>query len=192
VKRAQRRAAGFSLLELLVALFVVVLVTSLVTLSVNSGGGDIRLDSTVRNLANVAGYAMDEAQLSGVDYGLLLFRRSDDGGETVYGYGWRQRRPEGWRQPEQDQDIFAEHLLEAGVELRLELEDYPLGELDLMNANEDAAPQVLLMASGETTPGALELRRERNGEVLWRIEWDLLGRFELLRRGEPEDDFGEG
>ena len=53
----------------------------------------------------------------------------------------------------------------------------------------EAAPQVVLYASGETTPGAIEVRRRDNSELLWRVEWDLLGRFELLRRGEAEEEF---
>ena len=184
----RRHSAGFSLLELLVALFVVVLVTSLVTLSVGSGSGDIQLDSQVRRLSQVAGYALDEAQLTGLDHGLVLFRERDDSGELVYGYGWRERRPEGWRQPERDEDIFEDQLFDPGLELQLELEDFALGGAEIELVHDDTTPQVLLFASGETTPGALELRRERNSEVLWRIEWDLLGRFRLLRYGEPDED----
>ena len=66
------RQQGFSLLELLVALIVVVLVTTMVNLTVSSGGQDVRLEAQVRNLADVASYALDEAQMTGVDYGLLL------------------------------------------------------------------------------------------------------------------------
>lgn len=47
-------------------------------------------------------------------------------------------------------------------------------------------PQVVFYASGETTAGAVDLRDEDSGELLWRLEWDLLGRFEVLRRGEAE------
>ena len=46
----------------------------------------------------------------------------------------------------------------------------------------------MFYASGETTVGAIDVRRRDSGELLWRVEWDLLGRFEVLRRGEAEDD----
>lgn len=47
------RQAGFSLLEMLVALFVIVIVTSLVSLTISSGGQDIELEAQVRNLSDV-------------------------------------------------------------------------------------------------------------------------------------------
>jgi len=178
---------GFSLLELLVTLFVVVLITSLVTLNLTSGGYDIRLEAKVRNLADVASYALDEAQMLGRDYGLLL-QQLDVDGKVVYSYSWRERLPEGWRQPDSGKDVFAEQQLPPEVELLLELEDVPVAEISLGGGEEEAAPQVVLYASGETTAGAIEVRRRENSELLWRVEWDLLGRFELLRRGEVEEE----
>ena len=48
------RQGGFSLLELLVTLIVVVLITSLVTLNVGSGSRDIQLEAQLRDIAGVA------------------------------------------------------------------------------------------------------------------------------------------
>jgi len=184
---ARHSLRGFSLLELLVTLFVVVLVTSLVTLTVGSGGQDIRLEAKVRNLADVASYALDEAQMTGLDYGLLL-QRDDADGELVYIYSWRERQPGGWQLPANGKDVFAAQDMPPEVELELELENVPVAELSLAGGEEEATPQVLLYASGETVPGAIDVRLRENGELLWRVEWDLLGRFDVLRRGEREDE----
>jgi general secretion pathway protein H len=188
IGRASGRLAqqGFSLLELLVALFVVVLITSMVTLTVSSGGQDIRLEAKVRNLADVASYALDEAQMLGLDYGLLL-QRADVAGEEIYTYSWRERRPEGWQLPTTGKEVFAEQQMPHDIELQLELEDVPVAELTVAGGEEEASPQVVLYASGETTAGAIDVRRRDSGELLWRVEWDLLGRFDLLRRGEAAD-----
>ena len=180
--RCQR---GFSLLELLVTLFVVVLVTSMVTLNITSGGRDIELEAEVRNLAETASYALDEAQLLGVNYGLQL-QRLDQQGETVFGYRWRELKPEGWGEPDSGKEIFEPRQFDRAVELQLELEDIAVEEIPLAGIDEDPEPQVLLYASGETTPGIIDVLRRDNGELLWRIEWDLLGRFQVLRRGEEE------
>ena len=178
------RQAGFSLVELLVALIVVVLITSLVSLSFDSGGEDVRLAAEVRNLAGVAAYALDEAQMSGVDYGLLLEEEAQEG-EVVFSYRWLERRPEGWETPVSGKALFDSRSFPPGIELELELEDAPA--VDLSPGEDDSEiinPQVVLYASGETTVGAIDVRRREDGDLLWRIEWDLLGRFVLLPRGE--------
>jgi type II secretion system protein H len=182
------RQSGFSLLELLVVLFVIVMIAATVNLNVSSGGQDIYLETEVRNLANVAAFSMDEAELSGRDYGLLISREFS-AGEPVFSYGWRERRPQGWRDIESTRDVFVAREFPPGFELRLELDDLPVPELQPADVL-DATPQVVLYASGETTPGSLEVV-DSAGILQWRLEWDLLGRFELLRRGEPDEVFDD-
>lgn len=187
VSRRQRPPRGFSLLELLVVLFVVVIITSLATLNVGSGNQDLRLEAQVREMQNIALFALDEAQLSGRDMGMLLFLDAR-GPETTFGYDWRERRPEGWRRPLAASDVFAEQALPAAVDLSLILENVPAADLLPAPVAADAAPQVVFYASGEVVPGELELRRRDNGEILWRLQWDLLGRMTLQRRGEVADE----
>ena len=177
------RQGGFSLLELLVTLIVVVLVTSLVSLTLSSGGRDIELEAQAHNIAEVAAYALDEAQLQGHDYGLLLQRVSEDG-ELRYRYSWRERLVDGWQAPASGKEIFAQQSLPVGVELFMELEEAAIADIPLAVEDQEPEPQVVFYASGETTAGSLELRDEDSGELLWRLEWDLLGRFEVLRDGE--------
>lgn len=186
--------SGFSLLELLVALFVVVIITSLVTLAVNSGGQDVELEARAKSLADISSFALDEAQMRGVDMGLLI-EQTEERGERLYSYSWRERMPRGWQKPVVDSDIFAGRQFPAGIELTLELEDTLvdiLGEVDLVLETDgkkiEVVPQVIFYSSGEVTVGSIALRQTETGELLWRIEWDLLGRFTLLRRGEAPDE----
>ena len=165
-----------------------VLVTSLVSLNLSSGGRDIELQAQARNIAEVAPYALDEAQLQGRDYGLLLQQVQEDG-ELRYRYSWRERLADGWQPPASGKEVFAAQSLPPGVELMMELEEAPIEDIPLAGGESEAAPQVVFYASGETTAGSIELRDEDSGELLWRLEWDLLGRFEVLRRGEaPVED----
>ena len=134
---ASRCQRGFSLLELLVALMVIVLVTTMVNLTVSSGGQDIQLESMVRNLADVGSYALDEAQMTGVDYGLLLEEEQAEG-ETSYSYRWLERAIDGWRDPVSGKEVFARQQLPPGVGLELELEDAPVVELSLDEKKHEA------------------------------------------------------
>ncbi|HEY6130706.1 MAG TPA: prepilin-type N-terminal cleavage/methylation domain-containing protein [Halioglobus sp.] len=197
---------GFSLLELLVALIVIVLVTTLVNFTVSSGGEDVRLEALVRELADVASYALDEAQMTGVDYGLLLQEESV-AGQGTYSYRWLERHLEGWGDPASGKEVFVQRQLPPGFTMDLELEDAPEMEFSLdddKNENDKAQvrdnrgdeedkdnalhPQVIFYASGETTPGALNVRRIDSGDLLWRIQWDLLGRIDVLLRGQVEEE----
>ena len=165
---------------------MIVVITSLVTLNVGSGGRDIRLEGQVRNLADVASYALDEAQLLGRDFGLLL-QQSTEGGEMVFSYAWRERRDRGWDAPASGADVFEVQYLPPDIDLVLELEGAPVAAFAGREPRDEPAPQVLFYASGETTPGSLEFRRRLGGELLWQVQWDLLGRFTALRRGEQEE-----
>jgi general secretion pathway protein H len=182
-----RRQRGFSLLELLVTLFVIVLVTSLVSLNVGSGDADLELQSAMEGLANSANYALDEAQFTGTDYGLLLRLEPGDEG-PVYHYRWLERGPSFWREPESGKAVFAGGQLPAGLELELILDDIIQEEASFTELPEYPAPQVTLYASGETTPGSLTLIAADSGDIVWRVNWNLLGDFRARRGHALEED----
>lgn len=183
---ARRRQRGFSLLELLVTLFVIVLVTSLVTLNVGTGGARYQLQGAVEGIADTANYALDEAQFAGWDFGLLIAQESD-GGRPRYRFSWLERGPERWRAPVSGKEVFAPTLLDAGLDLQLELDGSPRDSALFLPQVDFPAPQIVLYASGETLPGALDIRSAESGELLWRLEWDLFGNFRALERGLDDD-----
>ncbi|MCZ6828356.1 MAG: GspH/FimT family pseudopilin [Gammaproteobacteria bacterium] len=182
-------AKGFSLLELLLVLVIVGLIVSLAGLSVSSGSRPYVVEGSVRVFADVAEYAMDEAQLAGSDMG-LLFRQQRGGKTDSYSYQWLQRQNTGWAPPLVDQDIFSARDFPPDVELRLEVEE---GGTEITTDIGEAGagplrPQVVFYSSGETTPGILTLVDANNGRILWELEWDLLGRMTLKREGRDDDE----
>jgi general secretion pathway protein H len=182
-----RRAPGFSLLELLLVLVIVGLIVSIAGLSVSSGSRPYIVEGSVRVFADVAEYAMDEAQLAGADMG-LLFRQERDRRNDYYSYEWLQRRSSGWEVLPQEQDAFGRREFPQALELRLEVEDGAAeleGELE-DQGERDLQPQVIFYSSGETTPGILTLLDADTGDILWEVEWDLLGRMTLRREGAEE------
>ncbi len=183
----RQRLGGFSLLELLVTLFIIVLFTSLVSLNVGSGSANTRLEAQLRQLLDTSAFLVDEAQLGGRDYGMLIHPVSVDG-RRVMRVEWRERREVGWRAPEPARDAFAAIDFAPELDVALELEDGLGAELLPLDDPLSASPQVVYYASGEVTPGAIEVRDDKSNELLWRLEWDLLGRGELLLRGEEEPE----
>ena len=211
--------AGFSLLELLLTLVIVGFIVSLAGLGVGSGSRAYEVDAAARRFADVAEYALDEAQLSGIDMGLMIEEDSGEQGAR-YRYQWLWRMSTGWEPAPFDADAYGPQALPDGIELRLEVErgnalsaadgdeenldtwqhgDSPLsaaGEADPDADQEEdpederkrLRPQVMFFSSGETTPGLLTWLDASTGNILWEMEWDLLGRLELRQRGESDDE----
>lgn len=187
--RSAGTAQGFSLVEMLVVLFVVVLLTGLVSLSVDSGAGDRIVRERVEALAAVATYALDEAQFVGSDFGLLFTRGLNAAGEDVTRAHWRQRLPAGWRAPPAQGEVFAPIEFPGEVELDLVLDgaQVVLDDAAAAAAQRGRAPQWLLLSSGETQAGELSLRERRSGELLWRLDWDALARFDSRPGARPSN-----
>ena len=89
---------GFSLIEMLAVVFVVVLLTSLVSLNVGSGSSEINRENQVREVAALLGYALTESELSGTDHGLLI-HQLDGFDEGSYQGLWLRRYDQGWAEP---------------------------------------------------------------------------------------------
>ena len=184
---------GFTLLEILLTLLIVGLIVSLATLSLGTGKRPYEVDAAARRFVNIAEYAMEEAQLSGTDLGVLI-RLSEQGEGTRYSYQWMQRADGVWRAAPFDPEAFGEHELPRDVDVVLEIEE-EAADLDIEEQQRDGdedlppTPQVVFFASGEAIPGLMTWVDIASGEVLWELEWDLLGRFDMRRRGiENEDD----
>jgi len=150
--RVMKRARGFTLLELLVAIVVAGVMVGIVSLSV--GGFDRSLRFEAERLAQLLALAREEAQLRGAP---IRFE-SDD--ESYRFFVWRER---GWRVLADDRDLRArrwEQPTELGIERadgRREIE-FGLDQVD--------APFVI--------------RLRRNGEEV-AIAANGMGLFEVLR-----------
>jgi hypothetical protein len=126
----------------------------------------------------------------------LLIEEDQRGGKLVYGFRWLQRGARGWDTPERDAEVFQRQWFPEEMELVLEVEedtaqsDTQTVELDEEERDSDEItlrPQVVFYSSGETTPGILTLLERGSGDTLWELEWDLLGRFDLRRKGLEDD-----
>jgi general secretion pathway protein H len=182
-----QRQRGFSLIEMLAVVFVVVLLTSLVSLNVGSGSSDISRENQVRNVAALLGYALTEAELTGTDHGLLIHRLDDF--DASYAGLWLRRYDQGWSEPLSRNNAFEDLQFEPGVELELRLEEQPPVDVEVLEEDLTPPPQIILFAGGEMTPGELDWIDERAGDLLYTLRWDLFGRMTFLPKGIEPDDF---
>jgi general secretion pathway protein H len=184
---------GFSLLELLLTLVVIGLIISMAGIGVGSGSRPYKVESAIRNFADVAEYALDEAQMSGADMGLFIEQRSEPSGE-IYSFQWMRREELGWELAPFDEDAYGRRDMPLDIDVLLEVEQgnalVAPGDDSEENSDEDKQiqPQVVFYASGETTPGIMTWVETASGQVLWELEWDLLGRLSLRRQGRDDEE----
>ena len=180
-------AGGFSLIELLVTLFVIVLLTSLVSLNVGDGGQRAEREDLARHLVNLMAYVQSEAEMSGADHGLYL--QQSNRGEPHFEAHWLRRYDQGWAEPRGSTDLLAPMVLDPDVELWLNLSDDPDVEIVQRDPELRPSPQIVFFASGEVTEGELDWVIRETGDLVVRIRWNFFGEIDLLPRGLEPDGF---
>ena len=177
------RAAGFTLLELMVVLVLMGIIFSFAVLSLRGTDISDLMEQETRRLATLLELASDEAILQGEE---LAINFEDDG------YEFLVLQENSWRSPGDDALLKA-YSLPAEIELRLEVE----GELPELNSfatqedrdseadeEENLTPQVFILSSGEMTPFSVTFRSFHSdyryhltvslfGEVSWEVEETL-------------------
>ena len=184
---ARPRAAGFTLLEVLVVVTIIGILISMAVVSINVLGGDHEMDQEAGRLVAVLGEARDDAMLHGRDLGLRVDAR---------GYDWLKydSRTDRWV-PIDDDIVLRARALPEGVQLALLVESRSVtleprgagtapaspaaasgtgGTAGKATLSSDAAaqdervalrPQVVVQASGDLVPFELRLTRDGTEEV---------------------------
>lgn len=179
-------ARGFSLIEILVVVFIVGVVASIALLSVGLAGDDRELDTEARRFAALMQLAQDEAVLQGREFGLEVMQD---------GYRFVEYDPfvSQWAELFGD-DIFRQRSLPEGTgfELYLEgqriaLEPEParIDEPDDDRGRPVASyePHVFVLSSGDTSPFELRILRPATDDVVT-IRREPLGAVEIVAEDE--------
>lgn len=190
---------GFTLIELLVVVLIIGLGISVVALSVGDRSAMAQLQGQAREFANQSALVAEEAVLSGQQWGIDLYARSDEVGE-FYGYRWLALNPESglWEAATPVGMAFsgARFAGDARLELFVDGTEQPItpfkeaatdgDDNDRSGEQREALlPDVLLLSSGEVSPFQLRVRSESDpaaGELT--VISDALGRIQL----ETPDD----
>lgn len=166
------RAAGFTLLEMMVVMVLIGIIFSFAMLSM--GGDDLAelMEQETRRLETLLALASDEAVIRGEE---LAMRFEDDG------YEFMLLAADGWRAA--DDGLLKSYQLPADIELELDISgDLPvMGEEDEKKQDNAQAPQVFILSSGEMTPFTVTFNSRHStrqfhltttvlGTVSWEIE----------------------
>ena len=145
---------GFTLIEILVVLFMVSLLTGLVVANLPAFVTSADFEEEAERLQFVFEYGLDTAQVDAVEIGVEL---------AVDGYGFVifDESTQSWMPS--DAPELRQHELPEGLTLALSTEGEPLRlvePLDESGATAEAQPQLLLLSSGETSIFELSLVAE--------------------------------
>jgi general secretion pathway protein H len=150
-RRARVRAAGFTLIEILVVVVIVGVLAAGLMLSVTLTGRDHELEKESDRLLALFTYAREQAELQTREYGVLF---QDDGYEFLAYDGRRGL----WRSVFED-DVLTARKLPDGLGFTLSVESRPV-VLKRPKDSTDKTPQVMIFSNGDLTTFAAVLQRD--------------------------------
>jgi len=181
---ASTRDAGFSLIEIMVVIFVIGISVGMVSLVVSRGGPDTELREIAERFATLGEFASERAILNGDPVGLLLEppawqEEVDEDLERSWRYRWQQITQAGW------QDIPDLEVVElpSSVQLDVTVE----GQMwEWENAPDIKLPVAVFYPSGEVTTFTVEFRDRRMPDFTQHVEVNAWG--EIVWRERPGAD----
>jgi general secretion pathway protein H len=161
-----RRAAGFTLLEVLVVLVIIGIIVSAGTVAFSVLGADREAEQQSQRLWGVLRQAREEAELQGIDVGVFVSDRA-------YEFLRFDQRKEIWVAIVDDA-LYRPRELPEGLDFRMWLETREVVlkpdavERDDPEESAKWPPQIVVLSSGEIMPFELRIERDQ-AEAVWRV-----------------------
>jgi general secretion pathway protein H len=177
LRAARTRPAGFTLIELMVVVFIVGLVTAGAIIAFSGQRNDTELEREAQRLDALLDYAREQAELQTRDYGFRVNSRS-------YSFVVFDVLQNQWRLVDED-DALRERKFPEGIRPQLAVEGRTI-VLDKKNPGiDDFKPQVMIFANGDLSSFEISLRRD-GGEDMARVYTNEQNNIRLLLPGEVE------
>ena len=147
-----RSFSGFTLIEVLVVVFIIGILVSVSLISVHTLGRDSEIHDETRRLAGIIGAVQEQAQMEGRDFGLRLV-------EQQYEFLTYDPRHDKWETVEGD-DLLRPRQLPRGLNFRLRLDGREASLRPPADPKKPWPPQIDILGSGDLTAFELKLQRE--------------------------------
>ena len=173
---APSRAAGFSLIELLVVIVILAIMAGMVLISMGTLRSEAPTETEARRLTALLELVAEESLIQGRDYGLELF---------TDGYRFLSWDPDSrlWSVVD-DEAIMRRRTLpeEVRVVLAVDGREVVVDEEERDRGEDELLPHVAIFSSGEFTPFELFLVTDSVADA-WVLRGGMRGELELI---EPE------
>ena len=169
------RARGFSLIEIMVVVFIIGLISAAVVIKIADNSRDTALDQEAERLDALFDYVREQAELQTRDFG---FRANDRG----YSFVVFDVLANQWRPVEED-DALRDRQLPEGLEAHMVVEGRSI-VLDRQKKDlKDFQPQIMIFANGDLSSFEISLQRE-GVEQSARLYTDEQSDIKLLLPGQ--------
>ena len=178
------RIQGFTLIEILVVVFIIGLAASLISLSIGDDKTDSAPYQAARSLLQTIDFVSEYSALNGEVIAMFVTQKeSDDALKKRWCYSWKRLRDNYWGNlPD---DMLTEHCLPDSMLWELQIE----GRIYAYDPDIEIQPPVLIFSpSGEATPVEMALFESATNEGTQHIEIDMMGNTRWLEQDKAELD----